>query len=290
MAATLDITYLRTLVAIDECGGFGRAAAALRMSQPTVSQHVRLLERRIGRPLVEKDGRNAKFTAAGENLLEEARRIIAVHDEALARLDVDNRQPIAIGSAETAAEQILPELLATLQDAYPDRPVRFVIDRSTQMIEAVSKGTIDLALVLDTEESSVGVDIATLSLRWFAATNWVSPARDEPLPLVAYVEPCGMRQRAFRALQSSGRSAAVIAESGSLEGVIGAARAGLGVAVLPSIGRGPRGLAARTDLPDLGRIFVRVVARRGADSGVVRTAVAALEDFFATEGYLHAVS
>jgi len=87
MDGTLDIALLRTFVAISDHGGFGRAAVALQRSQPTVSQHVRTLERRLGRPLVEKDGRGARFTATGERLLVEARRIIAAHDGALARLD-----------------------------------------------------------------------------------------------------------------------------------------------------------------------------------------------------------
>ncbi|UYO97454.1 LysR family transcriptional regulator [Microbacterium sp. M28] len=86
MDVTLDITLLRTFVAIREHGGFGRAAAALQCSQPTVSQHVRVLERRLGLSLVEKVGRVARFTPDGERLLIEARRIISVHDEALRQL------------------------------------------------------------------------------------------------------------------------------------------------------------------------------------------------------------
>jgi Transcriptional regulator len=281
---------LRTFVAIDECGGFGRAAAALHLSQPTVSQHVRSLERRLDQPLVERDGRKAKLTLAGEKLLAEARRIIAVHDEALARLDVTSRRSIVIGSTETAAEQVLPELLATIRDAYPDRPVQFVIDRSTQMSDAVAKGTIDLALVLDTGQAVPGVEVGSLPLHWYASSTWVAPEPGAPIPLVAYAEPCGMRQRALRGLHDHGRRVEIAAESGSLEGVIAAARAGLGVAVLPSSGRAPSGLVVRGDLPDLGEIFVRLIARRGLEGDVVSTAVRAMEEFFSLDRYVHAVS
>ncbi|MFI5428938.1 LysR family transcriptional regulator [Aeromicrobium sp. UC242_57] len=61
MAATLDLIHLRSFVAISDCGGFGRAATVLHMSQPTVSQHVRALEKRLGQPLVEKHGRGVRF-------------------------------------------------------------------------------------------------------------------------------------------------------------------------------------------------------------------------------------
>ncbi|MGL1728879.1 hypothetical protein ACSTG4_23560, partial [Vibrio parahaemolyticus] len=67
---------------------------------------VRSLEKRLQQPLVERDGRRASFTLAGEKLLAEARRILAVHDEALARLDVTRARTIVVGSTETAAEQI----------------------------------------------------------------------------------------------------------------------------------------------------------------------------------------
>lgn len=289
MADTLDITQLRTFVAIDECGGFGRAAAALQMSQPTVSQHVRSLERSVGQALVERDGRRAKLTPIGERLLVEARRIIAVHDESLARLEVTTVRTIIVGSTETAAEQILPELLATIRDAYPDRPVQFVIDRSTHMMQSVEKGTIDLAIVLDTAPQSAGIEVGSLPLHWYAADGWQPPVAGKPIPLVAYVEPCGMRQRALRELQDHDRSVEIAAESGSLEGVIAAARAGLGVAVLPSIGRAPAGLVVRKELPDLGYIHVRLLARQGLEPEIEDIAARALTTFFAVQGFVHAV-
>ncbi len=290
MAETLDIIQLRTFVAIDECGGFGRAASALHMSQPTVSQHVRSLERRLSQQLVQRDGRKARFTAAGSRLLAEARRILTVHDEALARLDATRTSAIVVGSTETAAEQVLPELLGRLRSAYPHRQVQFHIDRSTQMTEAVGKGTIDLAIVLDTGQSISGPEVGSLPLNWYAAPGWVPPSDDEAIPLVAYVEPCGMRQRALGELNARGRRVEIAAESGSLEGVIAAARAGLGIAVLPSAGKAPAGLVARHDFPDLGKILVRLITRRGLDADVEEAALDALDGFFTAPAYVHAVS
>ncbi|MGN7188513.1 LysR family transcriptional regulator [Microbacterium enclense] len=290
MADTLDIIQLRTFVAIDECGGFGRAAVALHLSQPTVSQHVRSLEKRLQQPLVERDGRRAKFTQAGEKLLAEARRILAVHDEALARLDVTRARTIVVGSTETAAEQVLPELLGTMRRAFPERQVQFHIDRSTRMTDAVAKGSIDLAVVLDTGSTVAGVEVGELPLNWYAAPGWQAPAAGEPVPLVAYVEPCGMRQRALQELGEIGARVDIAAESGSLEGVIAAARAGLGVAVLPTGGRTPDGLVVRRDFPDLGRIHVRLITRRGLESEVEEAAISSLDGFFTARRYVHAVS
>lgn len=281
MSEILDIVPLRTFVAISDCGGFGRAAAALHLSQPTVSQHVRLLEKRLGQTLVEKSGRRAKLTHAGERLLIEARLILGAHDDALGRLEVVTGSTIVIGSTETAADQILPQLLGTVRDAYPERTIRFHIDRSTQMTEAVEKGLIDLAIILGIGTDLPGREVGTLPLNWYSSPGWTPPTGDEAWHLVGYVEPCGMREKGFERLSSLGRGVHVTAESTSLEGVIAAARAGLGVAVLPSAGRIPDGLVVQHGLPDLGRISVRLYTRKGLPPQIERTALAALESFFA---------
>jgi DNA-binding transcriptional LysR family regulator len=281
MAEILDIVPLRTFVAISDCGGFGRAASALHLSQPTVSQHVRLLEKRLDQVLVEKSGRKARLTAAGERLLLEARKILTVHDEALERLDVSPNSPIVVGSTETAADQILPGLLRTMMDAYPERPLQFHIDRSTQMTEAVRKGTIDLAIILGIGPDVPGIEVGTLPLQWYTSPEWTPPTGDQPWHLVAYVEPCGMRQKGLEQLGADGRRVQVTAESTSLEGVLAAARAGLGIAVLPTTGRVPDGLVVRPDLPELGEISVRLFSRRGLDADVESTALSAVEKFFA---------
>src|ERR1700759_1080584 len=88
MPAALDIPALRSLTAIVDCGGFHRAAESLHISQPTVSQHVRRLEKGIGRPLVVRTGPITPLTAQGELLVAEARSLVAAHDEALHRLGV----------------------------------------------------------------------------------------------------------------------------------------------------------------------------------------------------------
>jgi DNA-binding transcriptional LysR family regulator len=280
MPEALDLVQLRTFLAIADCGGFGRAAAALHLSQPTVSQHVRQLERRLRQPLVRKAGRRTEFTDAGEQLLLEARHLLAVHDQAMARLDASSRTKLIIGATETAAHQILPGLLHALRGAYVDQSVQFSIDRSTQLTEAVTRGSVDLAILLGLNGDTPGRQVGALALRWFAAPEWTPPRPGDPLPLVAYVEPCGMRQRALTELSDAHRLVEVVAESTSLEGVIAAARAGLGVAVLPTSGPVPTGLVIHEGLPELGLIGVYLAARRGLDVDHEEAGLAALERFF----------
>ncbi|MFI5428937.1 hypothetical protein [Aeromicrobium sp. UC242_57] len=86
-----------------------------------------------------------------------------------------------------------------------------------------------------------------------------------------------------------GHQVEVVAESTSLEGVIAAARAGLGVAVLPTSGAVPTGLEVRRDLPELGQIGLRLVSRKGVDRDIERTAYEALTEFYAVKRYVHSV-
>src|SRR6184192_3577509 len=116
MPAVLDIVALRSIVAVADCGGFHRAAASLALSQSAVSQHVRRLEKAVGRQLVQRDGRNSRFTPEGEAVVGEARRILTAHDDALRRLSVgDSRDSIVLGSTDHAADELLPRVMRALQ-------------------------------------------------------------------------------------------------------------------------------------------------------------------------------
>jgi DNA-binding transcriptional LysR family regulator len=286
MTNSLDLEHLRTLVAIAECGGFSKAAAVRHISQPALSQHVRLLERGLKRKLFERDGRNMRFTHEGERVLAEARRIIEVHDASLRRLDVERGRTIVVGSTEHSAEQILPEMIRALQAAFPDCATRFEIGRSTQLAEAVGKGTVDFAFVLDPSGQGAGHPVGQLPLTWYAARGWTP---GETWPLIAFEEPCGLRERALSILTGEGHNVEVTAQSTTLEGVLAGVRAGLGVALLPSAGGRPSGLTVRSDLPDAGTTHLRMVARRGLSAEVEQTALSAGVEFFAQRPHLQLV-
>jgi DNA-binding transcriptional LysR family regulator len=283
MAAVLDIVALRSLIAVADRGGFHRAAEALALSQSAVSQHVRRLEKTLGCPVVERDGRRTRFTAEGGLLLEQARRIVAVHDEAVRTLLGEEGDPdvIVIGSTEHAADQILPLLTAAVREVRPDCGVRFRIDRSARLVEAVDRGTVDLAVYVTEAAATEGIPVGGLPLAWFAAPDWTPPPAPAPLPLVAIEDPCAIRRRALGVLAARGIPAVVVGDAGYLAGVLDAARAGLGAALLASLGQTPEGLAERQDLPVVPAIPISALARRGADGVMVARAVEAVRTLLA---------
>jgi DNA-binding transcriptional LysR family regulator len=289
MTNSLDIDHLRTLVAIAECGGFSRAAAVRHISQPALSQHVRLLERGLKRKLFEKDGRVMRFTHDGETVLAEARQILAVHDQAMERLTVEKPRTITVGCTEHAAEQVLPEMLRALDNGFPGAATRFEIGRSTALADAVTKGVVDLAFVLDPGSAGAGHEVARLPLTWYAAPSWTPPADGSAWPLVAFEEPCGLRERALVALDGEGHRVTVTGQSSTLEGVTAGVRAGLGVALLPTSGGRPHGLVERDDLPTTGDVSLRMVVRRGLEPDVELAAADAVARFFRSRPQLRLV-
>jgi DNA-binding transcriptional LysR family regulator len=281
MPGILDIAQLRTLVAIAECGGFGRAATVLGVSQPTVSKHVRGLERVIGRAVVEKTGRLTRFTSVGEVLLAEARQILLAHDDAMRRLDANQAPKLCFGVTENA-DQVLPDVLSALRGAFPQHDVLFRVDQSGALAEATTRGALDLALVVG-DAPDAGDAVGTVPLRWCAAPTWSLPRPGEPLGLVAFQEPCSLRDKALRTLERAGWPVRVRVDAAQRTGVIGAALAGIGLALLPATLRPPDGLAEVRGLPDAGGLHLRMAIRPNLDPTAERVAFEAFRGFFAPQ-------
>lgn len=282
MAAVFDIVALRSLVAVADRGGFHRAAESLVLSQSAVSQHVRRLEKAMGRALVRREGRVSRFTPDGEALLGEARRILAAHDDAVARLGVgDSRESLFLGSTEHAADALLPRVMQALQRLYPECRVRFRLDRSSRLNDALDRGTLDLAMYIGTVPGADGEPVGTMPLAWYAAPGWQRPAAGLPIPLVVIDSPCTIRRRAVETLSGHGLAATVVGEAAYLAGVLHAARGGLGVALLADVGAPPEGLDPRPDLPPVPAELLYLRARSGADPQMLAAAVAALTSVLA---------
>jgi DNA-binding transcriptional LysR family regulator len=254
---------LRSFVAVAENGGFMRAAAVLHLSQAAISQHVRRLESAVGRPLVERSGRGSKFTKDGEQLLGYARRILALHDDALHSFGMETPETVVIGSTEHAAAQLLPALSLDLEQLLADYEVRLRIDRGAQLREGLAAGRVDVALLLGPAADPRGVRVGELELSW-------QPPADRPLPLVAFDEPCVLRTRALETLAAYRVSSTVSAEAPQLAGVQAAVAAGAGVALMATLGQTPAGLVPRYDLPRAVPLELTVCSRQGLAAQLVQ--------------------
>ena len=109
----MELTDLRVFLTVAETGSFTRAATALVLTQPSVSERVAGLERSVGAPLFERTSRGARLTPRGEQLVPYARRCVVIADEALEAV---------------RAEATVPRLRVAVHTTYAHRAVPFVLD------------------------------------------------------------------------------------------------------------------------------------------------------------------
>ncbi|WP_029111250.1 LysR family transcriptional regulator [Mycobacterium sp. URHD0025] len=281
MGQVLDIAPLRSLVAVADCGGFHRAAAVLHMTQSAVSQHVRRIEAVAGGPVVERSGRGVAFTELGHRVLGHARAILAAHDAALADLGAAEEQVLLIGATEHGADVMLPALTAALGERLPNWRLRFRLDRNVTLAEAIEHGLVDLAVMLDGSGLDPAHASGTVALKWVSGRTFA--AVNQPLPVVMFSEPCTLREPTFATLDRCGIDYRIAAESANLAGLFAAVRSGLGVALLPMIGRLPDGLCLAEGLPPASRASVFVRGRAGVDAEVLNTVEQTVHDVLAAQ-------
>src|SRR5215472_3657392 len=121
-ALDLNPAHVRTLRQVIQRGSFSRAAEDLHLSQPAVSLHVRQLEERLGVPLLERVGKRAFATPAGEILMTHAERALGELESARQAIDalrgvVAGR--LRLGTGATASIHLLPPLFRALRARHP---------------------------------------------------------------------------------------------------------------------------------------------------------------------------
>lgn len=148
MANPLDLTLLRSFVAVIDSGSIQLAAARVGRSQSAVSMQIKRLEDDVGRPLFQRQGRNLRPNPAGEDLLLHARRLLRLSDEAMASL----RRPeaagvVRLGLPEDYAAWLLAPTLTRFAQEFPLAEIELTFDSSPILLRLLETGKLDLALV-----------------------------------------------------------------------------------------------------------------------------------------------
>ena len=145
----MEIHQLRYFVAVADEGSFSRAAAKVRVAQPSLSQQIRKLEAEVGQPLFDRLPRSVVLTEAGRCLIDYARQILASIGDARRCVDelkgeVAGR--VAVGAIPTIAPYVLPGLVVTFQKHYPDVILEIIEDVTDSIIRRIEGGELDVAL------------------------------------------------------------------------------------------------------------------------------------------------
>lgn len=148
----MDLTRLKYFVAVAEAGSFSRAAAALHLTQPSLSRQVQLLEDDLAQRLLERTGRGAVPTEAGTALLTHARGIFDLAERARADMEERQRNPrgrLIIGLPPRVAHVITADLVERFRARFPEAALTVEEGLSIRLREGLVAGRVDVAIVFD---------------------------------------------------------------------------------------------------------------------------------------------
>lgn len=259
-----DPVLLRTFVAVADTLSFTHAAEQLGLSQPTVSQHIRKLEDSAKRNLVLRDTRTVSLSDNGQAMLGFARSILAAQDQAVDYFTGSAmRGRLRFGSADDLALTQLPGILRDFRQVYPQVNLELTVSQSPALLRRLHSGHLDLVFIKQDPGWDEGRLVRRDRLVWVGHRG-LTLDPDQPVPLIAYPEPAISRVNAIRSLEAAGRTWRITCNVREVNGVLAAARAGIGVAVLAQslIPADLTQVSASLGLPELGEVDFTLVSNR----------------------------
>lgn len=243
----MDLRRLEVFAKVAELGSFSRAAQALFLTQPTVSEHVQALEEELGVQLLDRLGRGATPTPAGGLLLDYARRILRLTHEARQAIDQFQGRmsgELVVGGSTIPGEYILPALIGQFKGKYPDISICLRVGSSRQVSQWVEEGRVEMGVVgarppgraLQSRQLMADEMVIVVSADhpWTARKSvTLEDVRQEAL--ILRERGSGTREALERALAQAGLDLAafrVAGEMGSTQAVKQAVRAGVGISLI----------------------------------------------------------
>ncbi len=287
-----DLWQLRYFIAVAEQLHFGRAAAALHISQPPLSRAIRALEERLGMALFIRNRRKVELTPAGARLLEEARRTLGQLERTVLELRgmaSGERGRLRIGFVSLADYGVLPSLLKSYKAARPGVQLALREMLSPEQSLALAAGELDFGLLLPPVSEMEGLEHLVVQRERFVAAL---PARHR---LAAERRPLAMSELAGESFvmvpreiapglydivsglaARAGFSLNVAQEAIQMQTVVSLVSSGLGAAVVPGsvANLGRRGVVYRRLSDRHPMLELWLAWRRGATA-------AAAEEFIA---------
>lgn len=247
----MDLRLIRYFLQVAASGSFSKAALQLEVPQPSLSRNIRKLEAELGGALFHRDGRGARLTLLGRSFQGHARTISeAWHDaeEEMQRLNGSASGSVSFGLPSSVGRVLSVPLARRLSEVYPELSIRILEGFSGHVAEWLQNGQIDIA-VLYRESLSPGIiaePLAAEELYCFAAPEAFRaldgcdcPEAPMPFatlaqaPLVLPGRPHGLRRYLDRTARETGQTLKIALEVDALYTTFEAARAGIGLAVMP---------------------------------------------------------
>lgn len=265
---SLDPELLRAFVSVAEQLSFTRAAERLNRTQAAVSLQVRRLEERLGVALLRRSTARVELTAAGDGFLVDARRILSLGEQAVARLAGQKLAGrIRIGVMEDYGTKLLPNLLAELAERFPLVQIEMEVGLTSRFLKKLGP-TFDVVIAMHPEGETGGELICRERPVWAAAPNSAVEKLDV-LPVALSSPDCLFRSWAVAALDEARRPWRLAYVSPSLAAVEAIVERGLAVTVVKGSMLAPRlrTLPAGRLVPQLPNAEIRLHRSAALDEG-----------------------
>jgi DNA-binding transcriptional LysR family regulator len=271
MVPNLDIDLLRTFIAIVDTGSFTRAAEEVGRTRSAVSMQVRRLEELTGRELFLRNGRQNRLSPDGERMLEFARRIVRLNNEAMAMFhQPDVAGLVRLGTPEDYADRFLPEILAGFAQSHPLVQVDVDCASSIHLAERTRRGDLDLSLLTISAHVQADTIVRTERLVWVTSIRHNVHERDV-LPVAVAHSGCSWRATVLDIIENLGRPYRIAYSAANSGALTAAVISGLAVGAIPEICLRPgmRILAPEEGFPDLGTFDIGLARTPVPSSGAV---------------------
>lgn len=265
----MELRHIRYFVTVADAAGFSKAATRINISQPALSRQIRDLESELGVRLFDRIGRRVRLTPEGEDLLKRSRDLLGdaqALGERARTLKGGHIGVLRVGATPQTLESLLAGVLVRFRRTHPGIEIRLTEDGGPRLLSQLERGELDLAVTilghhgLSSRLLFPGHVLAVMSVshRLHRRTTLeVSELADESLLLL---QPhFGSRQWFDAACQVAHLRPRVLLESAAPHTLITLARAGWGVAIVPSnvqfARKGLRVACVLQDGKSLGRWF-----------------------------------
>lgn len=241
----MELRQLEYLIAVAEEANFTRAAERVHISQSGVSAQIRQLERDLGATLIDRSGRTATLTNAGEAALEHARAVLTSVNAVRQAVDDVNgliRGRVVVGMVTACTLTPLFDALASFRLAHSGVEISLIEDNSDRLVDRVRAGEMDLALIGAAGTPPPGLGalpiiseglVAAVPAGHPLATQQRATLADvSEYPVVCLPKGTGIRTVFDQACAANGIHPDIALQASAPDAVADLAYRGLGVAIL----------------------------------------------------------
>lgn len=288
----LNLDRLRALHAVSAHGSINAAAETLNVTTSAVSQQLAKLEAETGQQLLERHGRGVRLTNAATALVSRTHRVLSLLEEAEAELESNDTKvagQVTIAAFATAARGLAPQALRGLRKKYPQLNITFHEQEPHESIPRLLRRDVDVIIINDWENAPIALPDGLTKAALFDDVADIALPRDHRLANARTVKlgdlsgenwivwPSGSICHDFliHTLRKEGREPKIAHTAGEYQTQLALVAAGLGLCVLPRLGRGsvPKGVSVVRSQPALRRHLYAAWRTHSTRRHVIQAAV-----------------